>query len=414
MPRQTEFKLKIVFFTLILFVVPLPFFVLRLRQFSVVRFVGYNFGKYVLHVPEADNVSDTFAAQDIIVRSVYFDDRPRSGHRNATVFLVEIRKNILSRGILVACQVGDKIGTLTKVHPLRLNGWFGSIVDPRPSISHTMAVVDCFDVPVSNQRRSSASLHYKKVKSESAMVIPAASHQPFVLFPQLPRSNKTAASYRILSCIAVVYGKFNSQLENWLRYQRTIGVDHVHMIASDSFENNGGLKQEFIKKAISDGFLSVDVWSTYLRSGIEIVYHSQMLAYNDCLYRFRSRYEYVIFTDQDEYFVPLVPGKITLHYYIDNWCYKGSCMFERVEYYPDCGLRQEYAPDGNLTSLLISKKCTKGPDKKSLHRSSAIIEVGIHYVRELMTGYQKVRVPENMAYVAHLRQFRLPPDGVCF
>ena len=300
------------------------------------------------------------------------------------------------------------------MHTININGWVGDYVDEKPFLSHTMALVDCYGLTGHNG--SNASLHYKRIDQPSAMVIPALSERPLIIHPVSPSPIPSASHpYRIAACIGVVYGKAHLQLANWLRYQRTIGVDHVHMITDDSFERNRGLEESEVKRALNDGFLTVDIWREKLKSNIEIQYHShdQMLAYHDCIYQFRTRYEYMIFANQYDFFVPLVPGKNTLHHYIDNWCYEGSCSFDWIEYYPECGMRGKDATDGNFTRLLLSDKHKKTPYKKCLHRLSAIVEIGIHDARDVIVGYHAVEVPGNVAYVAHVREARLPPGGTC-
>ena len=47
-----------------------------------------------------------FPFKDVLVRSVYYDDRPRDGHRNASVFITLIRKNVTDNNLIVGCQVG--------------------------------------------------------------------------------------------------------------------------------------------------------------------------------------------------------------------------------------------------------------------------------------------------------------------
>ena len=387
----------------------------RVSLRSIADSVSYSLSKKLYNVRDPGYRVDPSSSPDLIVRSVYFDDRRRNGHENALVFLVEVRKFVLSRGRIVACAVGDRRSTQVKVHTININGWVGDYVDEKPFLSHTMALVDCYDLPAQNG--TAPSLHYKRIDVPNAMVLPAVSLRPLVIIPQsnspVTNSGSGAQQYRIAACIGVVYGRPQSQLGNWLRYQRTIGVDHVHMIVDDSFVDSRGLEDGEVKKSLGDGFLSVDVWKARLRSNVEIQYHSQMLAYHDCIYQFRSRYEYMIFTDQDDFFVPLIPGEKKLHHYIDRWCYKGSCAFDWIEYYPDCGMKQTSAPDGNLTSLLVSDIRNKTPYKKCLHRLSAMIEIGIHDAREVLNGYHAVEVPGDVAYVAHVRQSRRPPGGAC-
>lgn len=60
---------------------------------------------------------------------------------------------------------------------------------------------------------------------------------------------------------------------------------------------------------------------------------------DDCIYRFIGTYDYVFIVDTDDFFVPRVPGELTIHYYIKNWCQgAGTCQLSWVRYYPDCGL----------------------------------------------------------------------------
>lgn len=407
---------KVFYSVLIVWTVLIPLIILLSRASilrSVRESISYRLSKKLYGVREPSHVPDTSSAPDLIVRSVYYDEREHDGHKNSIVFLVEIRKKILShRRPIVACQVDHKTTSQVKVHTLNINGWVGNFVDEKPFLSHTMALVCCYSLPAQNG--SLASLHYQRIDSPKALIVPAYAERPLIIYPasSIPIVNSTH-SYRIAACIGVVFGRPHSQLLNWLRYQRAIGVDHVHMVADDSFEKSGGLNQTVVLEALADGFLTVDIWRAQLRTNVEIQYHSQMLAYHDCVYQFMTRYDYMIFTDQDDFFTPLVPGASTLHYYIDNWCYMGSCSFNWIEYYPDCGMKKETAPDGNVTSLLLSDKRKWTPYKKCLHRLSAIVDIGIHDARDFLRGYHAVDVPSDKAYVAHVREARLPPDGRC-
>ncbi len=52
-------------------------------------------------------VTDRQSPVDIIVRSVYFDNRTREGHTNATVFLLEVQSDILAHDHISGCGVGN-------------------------------------------------------------------------------------------------------------------------------------------------------------------------------------------------------------------------------------------------------------------------------------------------------------------
>ena len=73
----------------------------------------------------------------------------------------------------------------------------------------------------------------------------------------------------------------------WLRFQKTIGVDHVHLIADETaFLTNWGKKgfgNEELREDISDGYVSLDVWRLLpLRYSY---YHSQPAAIQACAYK---------------------------------------------------------------------------------------------------------------------------------
>ena len=52
---------------------------------------------------------------DIIIRAVYFDDRPRDGHNNVTVFLLEVQTDILKNNLIRGCGVDNLAAVSYKV-----------------------------------------------------------------------------------------------------------------------------------------------------------------------------------------------------------------------------------------------------------------------------------------------------------
>lgn len=372
--------------------------------------ISYRVSKKVYHftderTPPLSSVSRPY----LTLRSVYYDPRRRHGYNGMYVFMVEVAKPLLSRPLIVGCGIAGHHSTKLRTRPLHINGWVGNYLDERPSLTHTMAVVDCFNLPSNLANGSNATIRYRTSSGGAVMEVP--SERPFVL-PLTATPASRTRPYKIAACLAVVYGR-PPFLGSWLRYQRAIGVSHVHMIAEAAFVADGGLRDTFLADSIRDAFVTVDVWEPHLVSGLHIHYHSQLLAYHDCLYRFASAYDYMFFADQDDFFVPLHSYPFPLKYYVDRWCSKGSCAFDWVEMYPDCGMKNGDRADGNLTALLVSDQQKKMPFKKCIHRLQAAIEVGIHDARELVPGFEAVEVPAREGYVAHLRKHRLPADGNC-
>ena len=357
--------------------------------------------KYQLRVGEYPPRSTTvfpLVSKDIIVRSVYFDDRPQDGHQNASVFMVEARRGLVDQNLIFGCQIGEYFSNYTKVRQVDLM-WY--IHKHYPHINHDLFMVDCFDLPVKNGSRAFLVFENgtsKGVESERPLFFPA---------PRISHGK----DIKILVCVATPrYTDYSHRLTqygmlyHWLKYQRVIGVDHVHFIAHPSFLEVGSLQNDIVRKAILDQFLSIEFWEPWLNDTDNYNGHSQMLAYEDCAYKFRGTYDYIVMCDIDDFFVPRIPSKPKYHYYIQKWCPHGACVFHWFQRYPDYGLDEEHAiEDGNMTKYLKCSKTIKLRQYKSLFKSSMVLDVGIHTPSKSISGYSLKYVPSKVAYFAHVR-----------
>lgn len=352
-------------------------------------------------------------SKDVIVRSVYFDDRPRSGHVNASVFMVEARREIVDEGLIVGCQVGRHVAKFFQVRRLALMDAY--IHWKHSYVNHDLVMVDCFDLPARNSSR--AFVFVKKAsKGGSNKVYSVESERP--LFFPAPRI-ASGDDMKLLVCVATArYTNYERRLTvynmiyHWLKYQRTIGVDHIHFIAHPSFIEWGTLQNDVVRRDIRDGFVSVEFWEPWLNDTDNYHGHSQMLAYEDCVYKHRGTYDYIMMCDTDDFFMPRVPDQPRFQYYIKNWCHYGACRFHWVERYPDCGLDlDKMSPDGNITKMLISTTERRLSDNKSLYKSSVVLDVGIHMPMESISGYSVIHVPSHVAYFAHVRHAHGPEMG---
>ena len=61
--------------------------------------------------------------KDITIRSVYWDNRPRNGHKSACVFMVEILRTALETKSIVGCIVGSSLIAAFKIRPVENMGW---------------------------------------------------------------------------------------------------------------------------------------------------------------------------------------------------------------------------------------------------------------------------------------------------
>ena len=198
----------------------------------------------------------------IIVRSVYWDKRSRENTDSVHVFLVEITQSALEMRTVVGCQVGTSLTTDFEVVPLFNMPWVHTRYPNK--FTYDMAMINCFKLSCAGDNGSRAYIYYKNatdlvsVESERPLFIPAPHVAPSV--------GKTST---VMAC-AVVYGT-PPLLEHWLRYQRTIGIDHIYLIAEDSFRDAGNLEKSPLKEMIFSMFyffLVSYTSSTMLKSGV--------------------------------------------------------------------------------------------------------------------------------------------------
>ena len=325
----------------------------------------------------------------IIVRSVYWDNRSRKNTNSTSVhvFMVEIAQSALEMRSVVGCQVGNSLTTDFKVVPLASMPW----VHRHYSNKYDMAMINCFKL--SGENGSRAYIFYKNATA----VISVESERP--LFIPAPHVSPSVGKKSTVMACAVVYGT-PPLFEHWLRYQRTIGIDHIYLIAEDSFRDAGNLEKSPLKEMMRSGYLSIDFWTPHLTSQ-QIFYHSQMLGYEDCIYRYQGTYDYVMANDVDIFYVLLLPGEPYIQYYAEKWCSVGTCTFDLIQYFRDCGI-DEVGPDGNVTAHLLSNKSFKRPEGKSGHNLLAVSDIGIHRAMVLLPGYDPGVVPRKAAYWAHV------------
>ena len=339
------------------------------------------------------------------IRAVYLDPRPSNGFNNASVFLVEIHRELGKKGGgIVACGTSVAVSKALKIRVVKNIKW---VHDRHPEINHDMAMIDCFGLPANTSSGARVFLWYR-IKDGGDLYL-AESEQPYFV----PLANERQNKPSIVVCMAVLRDN-PPYIKEFLRYYKHLGVDHVYMMADESFVWSGVLNgDKFVQELIKDGFVSFSSWHRWLTK--DMVYgRSQMLAYENCIYRFQGTYDYAFFVDSDDHFIPLDPNQKKLDYYIKHYCTGGACTFQWKEYFPDCG--QDWSrlgPHGNVTNTLLSHMHTNHISKrgKSIYRISAALDAGIHTPKQLMEGYKSQIVPSNVSYVAHLRKNRAPPNG---
>ena len=214
----------------------------------------------------------------------------------------------------------------------------------------------------------------------------------------------------------------------FVQYQKTLGVDHVHVSILDLFIKDKGfqdlvINDTFLWKEYMNGYLSFSVWKEWYAEGKkrygEVSYHSEILRKLDCIYRFLGTYDFAMPLDTDDFLVPRIPGKTKLKDYILQYCYSkpaGSCRFKWIWHYPQCGINGKVV-DGNVTKHLKTKIYNPYEvNFKSVHSTRVILDASFHDAKCpkcLRPGYHLEHIPTSIAYVAHNRYKRFKGQSPC-
>ena len=362
-------------------------------------------------------------SKDVIVHSVYFDDRARNGHANVSVFLVGANRTIYDNEWIIGCGVGDKDAEEFKVHFTAEDYLMHPFFDSEHPFPYEEFIVECYDLPVFNG--SPAYVMYTTAHNSPVYVV--ESEKPlFVPAPRITPSGEHNIS--VVTCTKA-HDKGVTWLPEFIRYQKTIGVDHVHVNILDTFIKDGGLKAHLmdsnLAQAVKEGFVSFSVWTDWYNPN-EIYLWSEALRKLDCIYQYRGTYDYAFSLDTDDFFNPQIPGKTNVKDYILKWCYGnsiGSCSFAWVFYYPGaCGIKDEPIVDGNVTRVLRSyaSDIVWRQRSKSVHKTSVLLDTSFHDATCrlakhtcLMPGFTVKEVPLHVAYMAHLRMHAMPSHSKC-
>lgn len=344
-----------------------------------------------------DTIAQFASKHDVLPLVAFIDTRQRYSHSNATIILVQVRDTKKIRyNRIIGCGIDNIRAVAFRVKPLLVyRNWIHANV---PNLSHSEAVVTCYDLPAING--SKAFVLYRRYKVPGLLQV--YSERPVIL----TSSVEPVKPFSVVVC-TTVYGS-PPWLSHWLRYQTTIGVDYIHLYAQQSFIDNGGMGNPDLQKLLADQRLIVDIRSTHLNSS-EVYYYSQPLYYQDCLLRYRGVYDFAMLIDTDDFFVPRVAHQRDVHYYLEQFfpgtMHTASVKLDWIRYFPSCGFRTplEEITDGNLTHHLSTYTGYK-EYVKSIHRLEHVTEGAVHEVTYLMPGYKKSTASNTTAYFAHIRK----------
>lgn len=328
----------------------------------------------------------------VVPRRAYLDNRTvyiNGQQRIIIAILAEIHDDALKS--ILACELNQEQSKVVNViKEGSFTGWVRAHVE---GCTHRVVVVQCMDFPIQSIiNGSSTGLIYRKEGEDHYSRV--ETEKPLNLGRTTPSGGKGS----IFVC-STLFGH-PERLDNWLKYQKTLGVDSVHFNVDKSFAMTD---YPFLNELLNNGFVQMEVWNDIV--GSRMFYNGQIVKYQDCIYRYIGVYEYGLFIDVDDFFNPMLPNKKDIHYYFNEFFSShktGSVCFEWPQM--QCAPSEKHYSaliGGNLTSILTGYETKTRPNRKCAHRLSATVLVKIHEVERSFPGYRFVNTNSHLAYIAH-------------
>lgn len=337
----------------------------------------------------------------VLPRRAYYDTRKEYGKpRNVVIILAEVHDEAVNT--ILACELNGHHSHSVKASNEDLS-W---VRLHKPGHTHCLVIVQCIGLPQESIINGSyAKLLYKReednyysrVESEEKLILPSSMNV---------RSTPSRGKGSTVVC-TTLYG-LPKWFDEWLKYQKTIGVDMVHLNVHSSFYEKAEQTYPFFKQSLHTGFIRVEVWRDIV--GKRIFYYSQIVKYQDCAFRYMGMFEYGLFYDYDDFFNPLLSDHKDIHYYLNILFIDSKIGTVRLPWKQmECGLTPEKVSklqDGNLTRALSGSRSSWRDVDKCVHRLNAILFVSIHKMQSFLPHYRTIRLPgdTDFVYVAHVRQ----------
>ena len=341
----------------------------------------------------------------VVPRRVYYDNRFDSGKpRDLVVILAEVHDDAVDT--ILACELDGTLSESFRMLKERTS-WARRVY---PQYVHLTIILQCIGLPQDVIFNGSIArviykkkdeIFYSRVTSERPLFLHGGSHDP---------STPTKGKGSIVVC-TTMYGH-PDKFDQWLMYQKYLGVEQVHVNAHPSFSEGATGTYPFLNESLRNGFAQMDAWNPII--GTRAIFHNQFLKYQDCLNRHIGVFEFGLFCDYDDFFNPVITGKKDIHYYFSEFfsadagfIFSSSvgtaCMAWRQMKCGPIKSRVKDVPYGNLTSILSSSQSKMRDEKKCAHRLSAAVMVEIHGVIALLSNYEMVKSSQKLAYMAHNR-----------
>ena len=324
------------------------------------------------------------ADKDIVVRSAYINTHPsNSRYKNSTVILIEVKKFLLKEKAIQSCRIGDHISKTFETVAIG-----HSSCDKKAT--HSQVLLYCYNVPAKHM--DWAWVSYRKNLFGGESTYSAKSEHPVMLTPRKKGSNDVS----VLVC-AVMLPYYTPYIDQWLQYQMTVGIDHVHMTLESSFLNRGSFDRYVLQDHVESGYVSVDFWHHWLNE-TDICDHSLDLAFLDCALHYRNTFSHVLFIDTRDFFIPRDSNRLQLKEYISQWCKGTHCQLKwRDLDYSKC---VHAGDDGNVTSAVHITAYNWREEAVVIHKLSHLVPNKKGIIK--LDSTTAVDVPADAGYMGHL------------
>lgn len=361
----------------------------------------FDYNMSIHDIPYSIRGVNSNRAAFVVPRRAYFYNRAPEEPRNMFVILAEVHDAAVDT--IVACEINGKLLGVKTTTDNTVTGWI-RYHRSRRIYTHRLLVVQCLDYPDNLITGGSITKliywkrgddFYSRVETEKPLVVTYDGRDS-----SMPSQGKGS----IVACTTAY--NHPERLHDWLKYQKTLGIDLVHINADVSFEENATNIYPFLKESLDNGFARMEVWNHVVdRRNYN---YGQMLKYQDCLYRYKGIYEYGIFGDFDDFFNPMLPDHKDIHFYMNEFFSSSKiatvCFDWRQLACKPLDELHKTLTDGNLTKILSGPYSTWW-SKKCVHRLNGVKVIGIHGAEEFLKGYSTHvhRANRSLAYMAHNR-----------
>ena len=353
-------------------------------------------------------------SSELMVHSTYYDV-DESGTPSYLI-LMEVSREILEGKKIVGCGIGT----------LKAKSFSVRIISKEPEKKQNSdqleVILKCPNLPLA-YGKSGFVLYY--ITDE--LLVAVESQKPFTRPPPRVQPNGPY-DFSLVTCVNA-NDKDTAWIGEFIRYQKLLGVDHVHVSVFDEYIMSGRLFEqvdtmEDVKNLVLDGFTTLTMWNNWYDKHMKVPNHfSDLIRKIDCVYQYRNTYDYVFALDSEDFFTPCGSNKNIKHY-VEKYCpgstrEMSSCSFKSLQYFPGhCKLKPDSKTslEGNVTSFLKSFTHKEMGIPKSILFGRAVIgEVNVDSSCKdcLLTGFGVVDVPKSEAYVARLDIKGRPDKDKC-